>query len=855
MKAIYFVRIKRIYRLLGTLTGILNLGIFLPAIAQVTSDGTTNTIVNLNGSHFTILNGVEKGNNLFHSFSNFSVPTKGSATFDLVNTPNITTIFSRITGGSVSNIDGLIQTVNSNNPVSLFLMNPAGIMFGANASLNIGGSFVGTTANSIKFADGAEFSATNSSAQPLLTMSVPLGLQFEGSSGTRDTAPIITVQGQGSVVTPRFFLPTNVARQSSTALEVKSGKTLALIGGDISITGGIISAREGNIELGSVGSGVVNINPNTLGWTFNYDEATNFRDIHLAQQALLDASGLGGGSIQVQGAKVSLADGSNILIQNQGDKLGNGGNISPGNIYISASEALELRSNAFKSSIFSEVLQAARGNNINISTKQLTLNGNTFIGTKTFGNGNSGTVTVNASESIKLSKSSLEFVSDPLTTSAIGSTTYGLGEAGKVVIHTGNLSVKDGGNIASTTLSPGHGGEVAVTATDSVEVVGVIPKLLQASVISASTLNTGNAGNLTLNTTKLIVRDGGRVDSSTFAAGTAGSVTINAKESVEISGTVAGSINPSLIISSANIPDEPFKQFLRLLSVPTGDSGDVTINTGRLMIVKGGLVNARNDGRGDAGAVRVNANSIFLDSQGGITAATEMGRGGNIILNTEILQLRHNSNITGTAGGSGDGGNITLNAGLILGLENSDIIANAFHGKGGNINIKTQGIFGLALSNTLTPTDNLNNDITASSQFNINGTVQINNIGVEINSGLVELPTNVIDSSQQITSGCSGNPSGQFIATGRGGIPDNPTQLLTSDRTWVEMLKFSIEGKTSNITSHINQAQISPKSNSPKMLIEATGWHRNQEGKIELVADKSSTDIQQVLECAAIPKS
>jgi filamentous hemagglutinin family protein len=139
---------------LGLVGGILASSLVLPAMAQVTSDGTIDTVVNQSGNNFTILNGADKGNNLFHSFSNFSILTNGSATFDLVNTPNITTIFSRVTGSSASNIDGLIRTVNNSNPVSLFLINPNGIIFGQNASLNIGGSFVGTTANSIKFADG-----------------------------------------------------------------------------------------------------------------------------------------------------------------------------------------------------------------------------------------------------------------------------------------------------------------------------------------------------------------------------------------------------------------------------------------------------------------------------------------------------------------------------------------------------------------------------------------------------------------------------------------------------------------------------------------------------------------------------
>jgi filamentous hemagglutinin family protein len=116
------------YAFFGAFTiGLLTAGMILPAIllwsgcaiAQVTSDGTTNTIVNPSGNNFNILNGIEKGNNLFHSFSNFSVPTGAWATFDLTNTPNITTIFSRVTGGNVSNINGLIQTIKNTNHVSI----------------------------------------------------------------------------------------------------------------------------------------------------------------------------------------------------------------------------------------------------------------------------------------------------------------------------------------------------------------------------------------------------------------------------------------------------------------------------------------------------------------------------------------------------------------------------------------------------------------------------------------------------------------------------------------------------------------------------------------------------------------
>ena len=108
--------------------------------AQLTSDGTVNTQVNQNGNVAEITGGETRGGNLFHSFQDFSIQTGNEAFFK---------------GGNISNIDGAIR---ANGSASLFLINPAGIVFGENASLNLGGSFYGSTADSILFEDG-EFSA------------------------------------------------------------------------------------------------------------------------------------------------------------------------------------------------------------------------------------------------------------------------------------------------------------------------------------------------------------------------------------------------------------------------------------------------------------------------------------------------------------------------------------------------------------------------------------------------------------------------------------------------------------------------------------------------------------------------
>ncbi|MCD8485988.1 MAG: filamentous hemagglutinin N-terminal domain-containing protein [Desertifilum sp.] len=138
------------------------------AQAQIIPDSSLNTTVIPNGDRFTILNGTSAGNNLFHSFQQFSVPTRGAATFDLVNTPNISTIFSRVTGGNVSQIDGLIETRNHTQPVSLFLLNPNGILFGPNASVNLSGSFVATTAEGVLFADGVQWQTNPTAAPPII---------------------------------------------------------------------------------------------------------------------------------------------------------------------------------------------------------------------------------------------------------------------------------------------------------------------------------------------------------------------------------------------------------------------------------------------------------------------------------------------------------------------------------------------------------------------------------------------------------------------------------------------------------------------------------------------------------------
>ncbi|WP_413174697.1 filamentous hemagglutinin N-terminal domain-containing protein [Anabaena azotica] len=794
--------------------------------AQVTVDNTLNTAVISGSNNYFIINGTRVGNNLFHSFSQFSLPSGVSASFD--NATDIQNIFSRVTGGKISNIDGEISTKGTAN---LFLLNPTGIIFGQNASLNIGGSFIGTTANSIKFADGAEFSAVQSSGTALLTMSVPVGLQMGQNPGG------IAVENTGHRLIGGIFTPVDRSN-NPIGLQVGTGNTLMLIGGEVKFSGGIAAVNGGgHLEIGSVSDGQVGLNTTVSGWVGDYSTVRQFNDIHLAQQSLLDSSGTSG-SIQLQGRNINLTDGSAILIQNLGATASEG-------IKIKATESLNLIGNVSDGSIGSSIqtdnLGTAQAGDITISAGQLSIQNGGLILTRMFTQASGGNMSVNVAGSIDISGFA---PNNAIRLSSISTTTVNSANAGNLTVTTGNLRLLNGAGLSSTTIGFGQAGTVRVNAADLIEIAGNNSMILSPSALTSTTLGPGNANNAFINTSRLVVRDGGFLGSNTVATGSSGSVIINASEFVDIKGRGAGSITPTRIVSTAEILDPITQAAFGLPPIPTGDAGSLIINTPLLRITDGAYITVRNDGPGKAGDLQINANSILLDKQGNITASTASGNGGDVKLNLQdYLLMRQHSLISATAGGNGNGGNITINSPIIFGRENSDIVANAIQGKGGNVNINTRGILGLEYRSQLTP----ENDITASSQSGVNGTVDIHNFGLNPNFSLVELPANVSDPSQQIANSCSVNTGSSFVAIGRGGIPQNPIQEVRSDRTWSDIRDLSGFPKTQSV-----QAQI-PKY--PETPVQATSWRRNAQGKIELIANLSPTQVQPALTCAAIPQN
>jgi len=770
-----------------------------PTRAQIVPDATlpVNSSVTPQGNTSIITGGTAAGSNLFHSFEQFSVPTGNTAYFN--NASDIQNIISRVTGSSPSDIDGVLQ---ANGTANLFLLNPNGIIFDRNASLNIGGSFFASTASGLNFADGTQFSATAHSTTPLLSVSVPIGLQFG------ETAGGIRVQGLGNNLSVD---PTNsafVRGENPGGLQVKPGKTLALVGNGVTLAAGNLIAEEGRIEVGSVaGSGLVSLTPTDKGLTLGYSGVPNLQDIHLSRRASVDASGSGGGEIQVQGKDVILTEGSAIFALTEGSKPG-------GTVSVNASDSVQVIGTSadglFPSAVFTDTEGAGAAGGLTITTGQLLVRDGAVVTSDTLGTGNAGSLTVNAAF-VTLSGTSVKGRPSGLFT-----TTQADGDAGVLTINTKQLLVENGAEVTADTFGAGDAGDLTVKA-DSVKLSGAAGKItgLLAQVQPKAR---GNGGNLTIETGQLLVQNGALVSSATLGTGNAGNLTINALESVELSGT-----RPSLLTA--------------LSTKGSGDAGNLRIETGELIVRDGGQVTVLSVGSGNAGELTVEADSIELDKQGAITATTLSGKGGDITLRSQdLLLLRRESKIStraGTEQTSGTSGNITIDTDNLVALGNSDIDANAFGGPGGQVRIKAPGIFGTQAREEQTS----ESDITASSNLGpqFSGTVEINTLDVDPSRGLVNLPTVPVDTEvvQACTPGGTAAQS-EFIITGRGGLPPNPDEALSTDALQVDLITLNPEVDQSSNPAVSTSPTSSP---TPTPIVEATGWAIAPNGNVVLTAN------------------
>jgi filamentous hemagglutinin family protein len=700
------------------------------AMAQITPDGTLPTSVEQLREIMRINGGERAGNNLFHSFEEFSIPEGMEAVFE--NATDIENIFTRITGESVSNIEGILRTQGGAN---FFLVNPNGIIFGENASLDVGGSFIATTADNIQFEGDTEFTANDSTTEPIISIERPIGLGFGSNPGA------IEVNGNGSPISRNSDvmsqnIPFNLDIDT-TGLFVKSGNNLALVGGDINIKGGSLTANSGRIELGSVSSGVVSINSST-GWALEYGTELSFKDIEFSDKSSANVSGVEEGSMSITGNNISLKDGSILLSQNTGDA-------STETLSVNAYESLIVSGSApdkTASSIITETVNDGKASDIEISANNLQLTDGGIINSSTFGAGDTGSLNIEVSNLAQLSRNSPESLE--IFPSNISTTSLGIGNAGKISLSLEKLLASNGSRVSSITYSTGNTGSININA-NSIEIDGTTEKDTLAGFIGSSTFNSGNSNDVTISTTSLKLLNGASVSTDSIADGNVGQVTINASKLVEINGSDPNRKNAqSKITSAVNVEkNEVIREFLGISSVPNGNAGSVSIRTPLLNVYEKAIIRVENKGTGNAGILSINAEDINLDNTASITAAAASGNGGDINIDSDRLQIDNDSQITTQAGNNGDGGNVTIKTTSLLAKKNSEITANAFAGTGGNIQINAQGLF-------LFP----DSTIEASSELGIDGTVRINTLDTNLQKDLEPSELNLITDEDTLANSC-----------------------------------------------------------------------------------------------------
>ena len=684
-----------------------------PSLAQITPDGTTSTDVTATDTGVRIDSGDRAGDNLFHSFDEFSVPSNSEAFFN--NASDIVNIFSRVTGGNISNIDGILR---ANGAANLFLINPAGIVLGENARLQLGGSFYGSTADSIIFPDG-EFSATDLENPPLITINAPIGLGF------RDNPASITVRGNGN---GSRDIDSEVI-DTQEALRVDTDAVIGLIGGELVFEGATLKTAGGSIEIGSIAGGEVDLVATANGFTFDYSGVDSFRDISLVAQSNIDASGLGGGNIRVRGNNITLTDKSTI----GADTLGE---ISGGRVEIFATENLTITGNdpEIPTAIGSQVLPTGTGDggDVTIEAQNLTVNGfNAFIATATAGGGKAGDINLKVTENILLEGTSISIFNGVLDT--------GTNDGGEIDITTNSLSLANGAIVNTATLGQGNGGNVIINATEEVSLDGgdsiaaIFTGTLTGSignggtidittgsltVENAATLNTitsgdGNAGNVIINATDKISFNGGGNTNGIFAGsfspttGRSGNIELNANSitlnetsfnnasdhqvgDIELNATenislandstlfAVGADRGSITIEAQNLELTDSRLFAGITSESgslEAQTGDITINlTEDFLIDRQSRIFNQNLGIGNAGNITIKARNIsFLN--GSQISNSNIGEGniGDTTLNaTGNITLLDGSQINNTNQGQGNIGNITLNAGGEVTLDSTD---------------------------------------------------------------------------------------------------------------------------------------------------------------------------------------
>ena len=420
------------------------------------------------------------------------------------------------------------------------------------------------------------------------------------------------------------------------------------------------------------------------------------------------------------------------------------------------------------------------------------------------GQGNAGDININVRDGVTFAGSG---VNDQGTTffsratSELGS--GATGSAGNINITANSLALSNGASFNNSTFGVGNAGAIRITIDGAVT-------LSNADIFSdVESGAVGNAGNISIQAGYLSQLQGAQIQALVRGTdedqglaggqGNAGSISISVNEDLLISG-INDNGNPSLITSQVQ-------------NGATGNAGNITIKANSISLENEGEIESNIFGEGNGGNIFLTVDDDLNLDKGQISATNQPPQsmdnredrfGGNIQLQVKNnLILRNNSTISAEATNNANGGNVTIDAGFVVGFPSrglgSDIRTNAVAGRGGNINIITQGLLGFEFEESKGTAGLLNdtNDIDASSEFGLDGVITISTPDTNPLQRTDRLPTNPVSAETITTEACSPRGGSSSLTNkGKGGIPPQPTAPLSADALIPDGKPITLDNET-----------------------------------------------------------
>jgi len=700
-----------------------------PAGAEVLLDGSLGPAGPPPGSRSQVVIPAELGrtvgSNLFHSFGEFSIGRNQSATF--TGPAAIDNVIGRVTGGNPSTIDGALRSeIPSAN---LWLINPAGVLFGRGASLSIDGSLHVSTADYLRLRDGGRFDATHPE-RSLLTVAAPQSFGFLGDA----PAPIV-LDGVG-------------LESEEGSLLGPDGQTLSFVGGDITIRGeSNLQSRGGFINLASVASpGEAMLEERGID-TSGFPRLGRVAILEQSNLGEIDVEGTGlavrAGSFEMDNATISAmanaTKGKGFDIRARDDFAMNGSFINTSTVGSGDGGDIAIAARTVNLAGGSELVSltqgAGKGGTVTIDARQVSLRDGSKVSTQTDAAGAAGDIRIHAARlkldgNSKLSAETMEAVTgaagridvrvgrlDLDHQSEISVASRGPGPVGKLKVRAGSVNLRGGSTLTSRSFGEGDGGD------DGVVVNAGNLRLSQHSAIASDTSGPGRASDIDVTARRVELTGGARISAASSGDGQAGSISIRAGEFV-----LTGA---SAVVSATS---------------GSGTGGSIALSARRADLDQGSRISAESTGSGRSGTVALKqVGDLHLANGSRISVATATADAGDIHLDVRHrLQLESHSRIsTSVADGRGDGGNITIDPFVTVLEGGSAIVARAKAGSGGNIRITTDNLF-----------RSPDSVIDASSELGIDGTVQIQSPETYLSAGITALPAAFLHTASLLARPC-----------------------------------------------------------------------------------------------------